>query len=455
MGEREGEHHSGESSEEEGGLRRILSPRVLTLFILGDILGTGIYVLAGDVAGEVGGAIWVPLMVAVTLAFLTAFSYSELVTKYPQAAGAALYVDKAFGVPLVTFLVAFAVVMSGVTSASAAASAFGTDYLSVFIELPVLVVALVFITLIAAINFRGISESSKTNAVFTVIEASGLLLIIVIGIITLISGDGDPGRAMEFKQGANIPLAILAGATLAFYALIGFEDSVNVAEETKDPIRVYPKALFRGLTAAAIIYFLVAFTASMVVDTGRLAGSDAPLLEVVEVSDFPIPLEVFSLVALIAITNTALLNMVMASRLTYGMARRGIIPSVLSRVHEGRRTPLIAIVLTTLLAFVLIITGDLEVLAATTVALLLGTFAMVNISCLVARQRSPVDHDHFKAPTIFPVLGAIACLVLLTQQEAAVYQRAGILLLIGLVLWVVNRIVAGRARNPEAADDRS
>lgn len=147
--------------------------------------------------------------------------------------------------------------------------------------------------------------------------------------------------------------------------------------------------------------------------------------------------------------------MVMASRLTYGMARQGIIPSVLSRVHEGRRTPLIAIVLTTLLAFVLIITGDLEVLAATTVALLLGTFAMVNISCLVARQRSPVDHDHFKAPTIFPVLGAIACLVLLTQQEAAVYQRAGILLFIGLVLWVVNRLVTGRTRRPQEADDRS
>ena len=136
MGDREGEHDRDESSEEKGGLRRVLSPRVLTLFILGDILGTGIYVLAGNISGEVGGAIWVPLMVAVTLAFLTAFSYAELVTKYPEAAGAALYVDKAFGAPVVTFLVAFAVVMSGVTSASAAASAFGTDYLSVFNRAP-------------------------------------------------------------------------------------------------------------------------------------------------------------------------------------------------------------------------------------------------------------------------------------------------------------------------------
>jgi basic amino acid/polyamine antiporter, APA family len=452
MGVREGGHDRDETIEEKGGLRRVLSPRVLTLFVLGDILGTGIYVLAGDVAGEVGGAIWVPLMVAVALAFLTAFSYAELVTKYPKAAGAALYVDKAFDAPLVTFVVAFAVVMSGVTSASAAASAFGTDYLSVFIELPVLLVALVFITLIAVVNFRGISESSKANSLFTIIEASGLVVIILIGIIALLSGDGDPGRAMEFKAGGSVPLAILAGATLAFYALIGFEDSVNVAEETKDPVRVYPRALFGGLTIAAIIYFLVAFTASMVVDTGRLAGSDAPLLEVVEVSGFPIPLEVFSLVALIAITNTALLNMVMASRLTYGMANRGIIPSVLSQVHEGRRTPLIAIVVTTLLAFVLIITGDLEVLAATTVALLLAVFAMVNISCLIARKRSSVDHDHFNAPTIFPVLGAIACLVLLTQQEAAVYRRAGFLLLIGLVLWVINRLTAGRTQSLETAD---
>lgn len=110
---------------------------------------------------------------------------------------------------------------------------------------------------------------------------------------------------------------------------------------------------------------------------------------------------------------------------------------------------MIAIVLTTLLAFALIITGDLEVLASTTVALLLAVFTMVNISCLVARKRSLVDHDHFNAPTIFPVLGA-ASLVLLTQQDAVVYRRAGFLLLIGLVLWVVNRITAGRTQRSEA-----
>jgi amino acid transporter len=156
------------------------------------------------------------------LAFCTAFAYAELVTKYPHAAGAALYVHKAFGIPFVTFLVAYGVMASGITSASTAARAFGGDYLSQFLTAPVVIVAIVFVLVLAAINFRGISESVKLNIGLTAIELSGLLLIVVIGVAALIGGDGDPGRAFEFKDGSSVPLAILAGAALSFYALIGF-----------------------------------------------------------------------------------------------------------------------------------------------------------------------------------------------------------------------------------------
>jgi basic amino acid/polyamine antiporter, APA family len=151
------------AATERGDLKRAIGRNMLLLFVLGDILGTGIYALVGDVAGEVGGAIWAPFAFAFALAFFTAFAYAELVTKYPHAAGAALYVHKAFGRPFFTFLVAFGVMASGLTSAAMAARAFGGDYLSQFFEAPIVIVAICFVLLISVINFIGISESVKVN----------------------------------------------------------------------------------------------------------------------------------------------------------------------------------------------------------------------------------------------------------------------------------------------------
>ena len=436
-----------ERTETQGTeLKRAIAPRVLLLFVLGDILGTGIYALVGEVGGEVGGAIWVALLVALILAFFTAASYSELVTKYPSAAGAALYVNKAFKKPGATFMVTFAVMASGLTSAATAARAFGGDYLSEFITLPLALVAIGFIAALTFINYLGISESTKVNVVCTLIEATGLIVIVVIGVAALIGGDGEPGRAFEFKEGSAVPLAIMGGAALSFYALIGFEDSVNLAEEAKDPHRSFPRALFGGLLIASVIYLFVAFTASMVVPTGRLVDSSAPLLEVVELGPLSIPTRLFSAIALIAILNTALINLIMASRLVYGMSRQGILPKIFGKIDGRRRTPHISILFTAGIAMALILTAEVEDLAETTVLLLLSVFILVNISVLKLRP-DRVDHEHFIAPTALPVLGVITCLALITQTEAAVFLRAGILLVIGLVLWGVNRAVIGETTN--------
>ena len=433
-----------EQTEGQTDLKRAIAPRVLLLFVLGDILGTGIYALVGEVGGEVGGAIWAALLVALVLAFFTAASYSELVTKYPKAAGAALYVNKAFKNSGMTFMVTFAVMASGLTSAGTAARAFGGDYLSEFITLPLVAVAIVFIVVLTLINYLGISESTKVNVVCTLIEATGLIIIVIVGIAALLGGDGEPSRAFEFKEGTAVPLAIMGGAALSFYALIGFEDSVNLAEETKDPHRSFPRALFGGLLIASVIYLFVAFTASMLVPTGRLVDSSAPLLEVVELGPLSIPTRLFSAIALIAIFNTALINLIMASRLVYGMARQGILPRIFGRVDNQRRTPVVAIAFTAGIAIALILTAEVEALAETTVLLLLGVFILVNISVLKLRS-DKVDHEHFTAPTVLPVLGALTCLVLITQTEAAVYLRAGILLAIGVVLWAINRAVMSRS----------
>jgi basic amino acid/polyamine antiporter, APA family len=339
-------------------------------------------------------------------------------------------------------MVAFAVMASGITSASTLSRAFGGDYLKEFIDVPIVLAALVFIVLVAAINFRGISESVKVNVVLTTIEVLGLVLIVVIAAAALADGEGDAGRAFDFKEGESVVGAMVGGAALAFYALIGFEDSVNVAEETERPERDYPRALFAGLLIAGVIYLAVSLLASMVVPTDDLAGSSGPLLEVVQVGPLSVSTKIFAAIALFAVANGALINMIMASRLTYGMSRQGIVPRTFGRVHPRRRTPLAAIVFTTALAMVLISTGDLSDLADTTVLLLLVVFIVVNVSVLVLR-RDRVDRPHFHAPTLFPILGIAVCIALMTEKSAETYARAGILLAVGVVFWVINRLAGG------------
>ena len=409
-------------------LRPAISRRMLTVFVIGDVLGAGIYALAGEVAGKVGGAIWTSFLLAGILAAFTATAYAELVTKYPQAAGAALYAHKAYRRPFLTFLIAFAVMCSGVASAATLATAFGGDYLSEFVTLPKMLVAAAFIGFLALVNFRGIKESVQLNLGLTAIELTGLALVVLIGATFLLDGGGDPARAFEFKSGEAVPLAILSGASLAFFALIGF-----------------PTALFTGLAIALGVYILVTLVAGMSVPTDELAASDGPLLEVVQLGPLAMNTKVFSAIALFALANGALINMIMASRLIYGMAQQGIVPEPMGRVHGERRTPWVAIVFVAALALVLCALGDLESLADTTVLLLLFVFVSVNIAVLVLR-RDRVDHTHWNAPTVLPVLGVIACAGLIVQKafdDAVIFAYAGGLIALGVVLWAISRAVAG------------
>jgi amino acid transporter len=441
-GARAADARTGELST---NLKRVIGPRVLTVFVVGDILGAGIYALVGEVGAEVGGAIWTAFAAAFVLAFFTAFAYAELVTKYPRAAGAALYTHKAFHRPFVTFIVAFAVMSSGIASASTLARAFAGDYLSEFVDLPLVLAATAFIVIVAAINLRGISESVRVNVALTAIEVAGLVIIVIIGVAALGEGSGDFSRNFEFKEGEGVVAAIVGGTALAFYAMIGFEDSVNVAEEVRQPSRSYPGALFTGLAVAGLIYLLVTLTASYVVPTGQLSGSDAPLLEVVEVGPLGVPTKLFAFIALMAVANSALINMIMASRIVYGMAEQGIVSRVFARVLPARRTPVAGIAFTTAIAIALIATGDLSSLADTTVLLLLFVFVIVNTAVLVLR-REAVEHEHFRAPSVFPVLGTIVSLALIADtafDDPATFARAAALLALGVVLWLVNRFGPG------------
>jgi basic amino acid/polyamine antiporter, APA family len=463
-----------ENVAERPELKRVLGPKLLLLFIVGDILGTGVYALTGDVAGEVGGAAWAPFLVAFIVATITAFSYLELVTKYPQAAGAALYTHKAFGLHFVTFLVAFAVMSSGITSASTA-SKFFAENLVVAFELDwgttaVTVIALVFMGVLALINLRGVSESVKFNVLLTLVELTGLLIVILIGFWAMTQGNVDFGRVVVFDTSGERSafIAITAATSLAFFAMVGFEDSVNMAEETKDT-NDFPKVMLTGLGVTAFIYVLVSIAAVAVVPVGQLSDSETPLLEVVRAGAPDLPMDqIYPVISMFAVANTALINMLMASRLIYGMANQDVLPRSLSAVLPGRRTPWAAIVFVTLIAFGLIyavtsLMGEdtVEALGGTTALLLLGVFTLVNIACLVLR-RDHVEHDHFSAPSWLPVVGALTCAFLVgpwTDRDTDQYKIAGAMIGLGIVLWVItwfwNRAVRAKKtgfRHPDELD---
>ena len=443
-----------DTGEEQTELKRVMGPKLLLLFIVGDILGTGVYALTGDVANEVGGAAWAPFLVAFAIAMVTAFSYLELVTKYPRAAGAALYTHKAFGIHFLTFLVCFTVMCSGITSASTASRAFSANMLAGFgVDEPgttlVMLVALAFMAVVAAVNLRGVSESVKANIVLTLVELSGLLLVILVGFWALTEGKTDFSRTMLFENPGDKSafLAVTAATSLAFFAMVGFEDSVNMAEETHDPVKNFPKMMITGIGLTGLIYILVALFAVAIVPVGELGESDTPLILVVERAAPGVPIDdLFPFISMFAVANSALINMLMASRLLYGMARQEVLPPFLGRVGSGRQTPWVSILFTTAIAFGLIylVTTQAEgqvipALGGTTALLLLGVFTIVNISVLVLRK-DRLERRHFVAPTVLPVIGALACAFFVgpwTGRAGIQYEIAGWLLALGVVLWAI------------------
>lgn len=445
-----------EAAERQPRLRRVMGPGLLLLFIIGDILGTGVYALVGDVAAEVGGAAWVPFLLAFVIAAITALSYLELVTKYPQAAGAALYAQKAFDKPFVTFLVAFVVMCAGITSAATASRFFAANFFIAFGfnwgTVGFVVVALVFIAVLAAVNLRGVGESVKLNVALSCIEATGLLLVIAVGLWALaFGGHADFSRVVAFDTAGdkNVFLAVTTATSLAFFAMVGFEDSVNMAEETKNPVKTFPKVLLSGLTIAGVIYLLVAIISVALVPVGALQASETPLVEVVQAGAPGLPIKnILPFISMVAVSNTALINMLMASRLLYGMARQRVLPPVLGTVSHTRRSPWVTILLTTAIAFAVILyvtafasDDAIAVLGGTTSLLLLAVFAMVNVAVLVLRRDVSPRRRHFRTPTVLPAVGCLTSLYLVTPlsgRPGQQYLLAGILVVSGVLLSLVS-----------------
>lgn len=419
-------------------LKRNIGLIALTLFGIGDILGAGVYGLIGKAANEMGNAVWLAFLMSMIAAGLTGLSYASLGSRFPRAGGAAYVTLRAYRLPFLSYMVGLAVLASGLTSMATAARVFGGYLNGLFPALPPLAIAVGFSMLIAGIVFRGIRESLMVNGACTLIEVSGLFLVIVVGLPYI--GDVnylDATTAANLSGDITVTL-VLTGAVLTFYSFIGFEDMLNVAEEVKDPHKTLPRALLIALLVASLIYMTIAIVAVSVLSPATLGASGQPLVDVVAKAAPWFPSSAFSLIALFAVANTALLNFVMGSRLLYGMASQGLVPSALARVHAGRRTPHLAIVTVWSIFLVLIMSGDISSLARSTSVLLLCCFVLVNLALVVLKVREK-STGHFDVPVIVPILGAMVCLAMLSQAKAPECITAGIILAVIAGLYFVVR----------------
>lgn len=460
---------------EDSGLRRSITGKQLFFYTLGDVLGSGIYVLIGLVAAAVGGAFWIAFALGVTVAAITGAAYAELVTKYPQAAGAALYVNKAFGNTALTFLTTVSFLAASFAATGSLATGFSSYFATVWDGPPALLVSLVFLLALVVVNFIGITESVVLNMLMTFVEVAGLLIVMVIGIWYIAQGDADFGVLADISVSGNPALAVLAGIAFSFFAMTGFENTANVAEETIDPHRAFPRSLVGGMVVAGVVYVLVSMAAALTVPTDQLASSDAALLEVVRQGILPLSTDfmttLFSIIALIAITNTTLVTVVTQPRILYGMAKEDVVPGVFAKVHATRRSPWVGLLFSAAVVAALLITGfffqtgggiDLvNRLALVTVVFLLAIYALVIIACLKLRGQDE-DERTFRANTPLLVVGLLGNLAILGfsiyDDPSSLIWCAG-LIAVGVVLFLIeyaagsrNRPPGSRRGDPEAAD---
>ncbi len=396
----------------------------MALYGLGSMLGAGVYGLMGNAAGQVGNAVWLSFLVALVAALLTALSYASLGSRYPRAAGAAYVAQRAYGFPLLSFVVGLALVCSGLTSIASQSRVFAAN----LIELigldgaPVAGLAFGFLLVMTGIVFRGIRESMWVNILCTVVEAAGLILVVLVGVSYWGSVDYLETPAVSGEGYATV--IVIQGAILAFFAFIGFEDMYNVAEEVRDPQRTIPIGLITAMALAAILYIAVAITAVSVVPWQELGEAPGPITEIVSRAAPAIPPILFTGITLFAVANTGLVNFVTASRLLYGMGRQGLLPQAFGKVHHSRRTPHIAILFLFVAVVPLAVSATIAELASATVLLLLSVFAVVNGALFVLNGRKDEAPGRFEIPRIIPALGAVVCLGLVAVRVSSGDWRA-------------------------------
>jgi amino acid transporter len=390
-------------------LRRALTLPLLTLYGLGVTVGAGIYVLVGATTAEAGAFAPVSFVVAALVVAFTAFSYAELSTRYPVSAGEAAYVEAGFNTTWLTTLTGLAVALSGMVSA-AAVSIGAASYLQGFTALPQGVLTIAVIAVMGLIALWGITQSVTVAAIITVIEISGLLFVIGWGFWMADPQGIAPSEMIPPLTGPHWA-GIGAASLLAFFAFVGFEDMANVAEEVKDPVHTMPKAIVLTLVLATILYIGTTTAVLVAVPINDLAHSAAPLTLVFNSAPETVK-QSFAMIAVVATVNGVLIQMIMASRVLYGLADRGYLPRSLAKVSARTQTPVVATLAVVAIIVFLAQALPIDALAERTSQIVLFVFVLVNVALIRLKMRGDTAGDHFRVPLFVPIAGVTTSVLL-------------------------------------------
>ena len=408
------------SADPDFTLKRSLTLPLVTLYGLGNILGAGVYVLIGKVAGEAGYYAPLAFLLASVVAAITAFTFAELSSRYPVSAGEAIYVQEAFGYKQLSLLVGLLIVLTGIVSAATIAKGF-VGYLHLFWQAPDWLIIVLLLAALCLVAIWGITESVATAAAFTVVEVAGLVLILI---VTLPVAGGIPDTVPEISTAPEAIgwTGLVGGAFLAFYAYVGFEDMVNVAEEVEQPERNLPLAILTALGCATVLYVLVAINSLLVLTPQQLSASDAPMASVYAAATGSDPW-LISIISMFAVVNGALIQIIMAARVCYGLARQGWLPTSIGSVHPKTRTPLNATIVITGIILVAALWLPIETLANSTTTLLLVVFSLVNVALVRVKLKRQPTENIFEVPLAVPLVGCAACVGFLLAQAGTLLTQ--------------------------------
>jgi len=419
-------------------LKRRMGLFQLTMYGVGLILGAGIYVLIGEAVGFAGDSVWIAFALGSIVALFAGLSYAELSSLFPKAAAEYVFIKNAFKNNFFAFVIGWLTAITSIITAATVALGFG-GYFAEFFKVPIIISAIGLLGILSLVNFIGIRESAWTNTIFTIIEAGGLILIIIIGFTVL---NPEPVNYVESPSGFT---GIVIAFVLIFFAFIGFEDMANVAEEVKNPRKTLPRAIILSVLISGILYILVSLAVVRVVNWEELATSSAPMAMVAERGLGSEAHLVLSSIALFAITNTVLITLVAGSRIFYGMAREKVFPSLLEKIHFKTKTPWVAVlvILITSIGFTFI--GDIVIVANITVFAIVITFASVNLAVIVLRYTEPDIERKFKVPLnvgkfpILPLFGLGISVYMALQFEIEIILAGMGIIISGAVFYFFNK----------------
>jgi amino acid transporter len=420
-------HQEGQSMEGPSSLRRVLGLTEVTAGGVGIIIGAGIYVLLGAATAHAGPLVWLAFLMAALLSAFTGLSYAELSSMFPSAAGEYEYTRRAMP-EWIAFVVGWTMIVGLVVAAATVSIGFGR-YVGFFVDVDPRAAGLGLLVAVALVATAGIKQSARLAVGLSAVQVGGLVLVVAIGLPHI----GD----VNLLVGAG-PAGVLGAAALVFFAFIGFDEVITLAEETRDPTRTVPRALLLALGLSTLLYVAVAIAAVSVLDAAALATSPRPLADVMAHVLGARGATVVAIIAVMTTTNTTLLALTAASRVIYGMAKAGAMPRALASIHLRRGTPMRAIMTAVLVAAVFAAVGDFTVIAAVTDFAVYVVFLAVNATVIILRRTRPELPRPFVVPgairgvPVLPVFGLASVALMMTQLESTAIALGSALCAAGL-----------------------